>query len=67
MVGKAVEVGYQIRTNTGLIAKAILDVDYSLQVLKSQAGYYIGTRTPEGMPAGKGWNILNQSKTLNQH
>jgi len=37
----------------GIIAKSALGEEFEVQVLKSNAGYYLGTQTIEGMPASR--------------
>lgn len=34
----------------GILAKIHLGEEFNLQVLKTRAGYYIGTQSPDGLP-----------------
>ena len=37
----------------GKIAKRILGEEFELQVLKSNAGFYLGTQCPDGLPVSR--------------
>ena len=38
---------------TGNIAKSVLGKEFELQVLKSTAGFYLGTQIPDGLPVSR--------------